>query len=67
METMVQEAGTHTKMQGIDKVIFVKGKRGATYLFHRNFDGKTWFVFGMGAKHGRSQPSQEVVTAAQAA
>lgn len=66
METQVQEAGTHMKLNGIDKVVFVKGKRGATYMFHRNFEGKTWFVYGMGAKHGRCQPSAEVIAAAQA-
>lgn len=66
MEAMIQEAGIHMKQHGIDKVIFVKGKRGATYMFHRNFDGITFFVYGMGAKHGRCQPSEEVVSIAKA-
>ena len=67
MDTMVQEAGTHMKLHGIDKVIYVKGRRGATYMFHRNFEGKTFFVYGIGAKHGRCQPTTEVSAAAQAA
>ncbi len=67
MEVKITEAGTNTKAAGVDKTITVLGRRGAAYLFHRNAEGKTWFVLGLGAKHGRCQPSAEVIAAAEAA